>query len=91
MDGDYIAIQLDTSVKIPESAVDIHCKVKKTLSRYVHLFTKCVGQLDFPFHRFELCSEAHEQQQKYDQFELAEIFNDVLYPCRIMDMFENSQ
>ena len=54
MDGDYIAIQLDTSVKIPESAVDIHCKVKKTLSRYVHLFTKCVGQLDFPFYRFEL-------------------------------------
>ena len=80
MYGDFVMLSLDTSVKFPESVVDLQCSMKKDLNGYCHLFNKCNGRFNY----FDTPSIITEEQEEH---ELAALLVDDFYTCRIRKMF----
>jgi hypothetical protein len=77
MYGDYSFVMMDINTKIPESAVDIHCKVRDP-NGYWKLFTKCTGKFIYPF---------DEEDLEEDEYELATLMNLTFRSCKITKMF----
>jgi hypothetical protein len=80
MDGDYSLVTMDINVKIPESAVDIHTKLKH-FNAFHNLFTKCTGTFSCPITREIIDSK--------DEYEIASYLDEIFYTCKIMKMFSN--
>jgi len=78
MYGDYSWIGVDIDVKIPESAVDLHCKLWDP-NGYNRLFTKCTGKFIYPF---------DEEHIEMNEYELESLIDSTFYSCRIMNMFK---
>ena len=68
-------ITMDIENKIPESAVDIHCKSRGP-NKYNTLFTKCSGKFIYPFDDDEL-----------NEFENAYIIESTFCNCEIRKFF----
>lgn len=85
MDGHYVMIAIDTSVRLPESVVDTHCRIRYTVNSYHSMFTKCVGKFKCP-----LTSEQIESVSD-DGTEMACLVNETFYSCRIKNMFTPSE
>jgi hypothetical protein len=77
MYGDYSSVYIDLSTKIPESAVDIHCKLRD-MNGHHRLFTKCTGKFRCPF---------DEEDEKRDEYEMATLMDETFYSCHIKDYF----
>lgn len=75
--NEYSFICVDIENLIPESAVDIHCRLIDPNS-YCPLFTKLTGKFKCPF---------KEEDYDIDEYELPSLINEELYDCRIRDMF----
>jgi hypothetical protein len=77
MDGDYSQVKLDLSVKLPQSAVDLHCRLHD-MNNYFNLFTKVTGMFKCPF---------GEKDEDMDEYETAKRIDEIFYSCNIRDMF----
>lgn len=62
LDGD-VAYFAKSSVKIPESAVDIHCSIKD-FGSYINMFQKCEGTFTCP----EFSDDPYERAKELDDY-----------------------
>lgn len=76
--GHFSQVSMDLSVKLPESVVDMHCKVKCPMNDYYRMFTKCKGKFYCPF---------DSEDEELDEFELAKRMDETFYSTRIRNMF----
>jgi len=80
MEGDFAFFTMDIGVKIPESAADVHTKIK-TFNGYHEMFTKCTGKFISPITR--------EQIGSIDEYEMAKLLDDTFFSTRIERMFSD--
>ena len=80
-DSYKIIYSLDTSVKLPEHVVDIHCRVINPNNSYHKMFTKCTGSFE-PSVTQKVLDELHEHQ-------LGEYLDEFYCGCRIEKQFSD--
>ena len=78
MIGDYSEVSIDIDTKIPESAVDLHCKIHD-MNCFSRMFQKCVGQFKYPLDGYD--------PDKLDEIEIAKLCDETFFTCRISRMF----
>jgi hypothetical protein len=80
MDGDFSLFSMDIGVKIPESAVDLHTKIK-TFNGYFEMFTKCTGKFQSPF--------TLEEIDSIDGYEMAKLLDETFFATKIRQWFSD--
>lgn len=76
MDGDYASFEA-SYVKIPETAVDVHCSIKDFVG-YIYMFQKCKGNFT--------CPEFSE-----DPYEMAKELDELYYHGRLRNHFHEKK
>jgi hypothetical protein len=74
-------VWIDIATKIPESAVDVHCKVG-SMNDYHEMFSKCTGKFTCPFDEEDLL--------ELDECELGHLMNETFHACRIQKFFKKT-
>jgi hypothetical protein len=80
-DGDWSEYYMDLTVKLPESHVDLHCKLSD-MNSYHRLFKKVIGKFTYPFPASFI-----PILDEYDEYETQECLVDELYSCKIPNWF----
>ena len=80
MFGDYVILALDTDIKFPESAVNLHCSNKYYVNCYFRLFSKCSG-------RFTYFDKPNIITKEQNDYKLARLLDSDFNTCKIQKMF----